>query len=600
MISKDSDNSWPLCRDLPMTTRQALSKPALISAQDTLSRHIIFAGLLYLSIALATGNAQGQVILDAGQIQRQIEQDLSTPDSRPPPQSAAPAVSVDRSGPQVVIRRVQIEGASLISPEQLAGQFAPYLNRPMSLGELQAAAQSLVGYYRERGWFARVQLPEQDVSDGTLRIRIVEGRFGQLDLQPNTSRANGHYVANVVGHGLETGQPYSLAELERGLLLANDLPGLRADGTLRAGRQPGTSDLALTVADSALLSGSLGISNYGNRFTGRAQASGSLALNNPSGYGDRLQLSSLLAERLDYQSIDYSLPLGYSGLRANVAYSQVNYRLGKQFTDLDSQGQTRTVRAGLNYPLLRSSQRNLWLRLDLAQARQEDESLDVTLRRRELTTTTLELRGDARDDWGRGGLTSGRLGLTQGMADLRLPADLAQDYAGAGIDGRFTYLALELNRDQVLAPALYLRGRFAVQMSFDNLDSSQQFGLGGPYTVRGYPVNEASGDSGLLMQMELHSLLPWTRISGLDGYAFFDAGLIRQRHQTWAGWDTAESGRNTYALYSAGTGLSWSHPGGFLINGVLATPLGTNRNGDQNQDGSSKGPRLWLTASQAF
>lgn len=555
---------------------------------------------LLLSLTLAS-NVLAQVAPDAGDIQRQIEQDKRAPTVVPPP-AVVPEPVTDRSGPKVIIRQVRIEGASLIPIGELIRQFQPYLNQPMSLGELQAAAQTLVGYYRERGWFARVQLPEQDVSDGTLLIRIVEGRFGQLHVQPGAGRTHAAYVAKVVGRGLEAGQPYSLAELERGLLLANDLPGVRADGTLRAGQRPGTSDLALSVADTGWVSGSLGASNYGNRFTGRAQATGSLALNNPSGYGDRFQLSGLLAEHLDYQGVDYSAPLGYDGLRANVGYSQVHYRLGKQFADLDSKGETHTLRAGLDYPLLRSSQRNLWIGLDLARARQEDESLDVTLRRRELTSATLELRGDARDSWGQGGLTSGRLSLTQGQADLRLPADRAQDARGAGIDGSFTRLGLDGRRDQVLAPALYVRGRIAGQYGFDNLDSSQQFSLGGPYGVRGYPINEASGDSGLLAQLELHSLLPWVGLTGLDGYAFLDGGVVRQRRETWLGWDTADSGRNAYALYSAGVGLSWSHPGGFAINGVLATPLGANpaASSDRNQDGSSKGPRLWVTASQAF
>ncbi|TBU95982.1 ShlB/FhaC/HecB family hemolysin secretion/activation protein [Stutzerimonas kirkiae] len=553
--------------------------------------------------AVLCSTAYAQIAPDAGQIQRQIEQELRTPDIQQPPKAVAPETVVDTSGPQVVIRRIELEGASLIPHDQLIRQFEPYLNRPISLGELQAAAQTLVGVYRERGWFVRVQLPEQDVSDGTLRVRVIEGHFGRIDLQPGDSRANAEFVANTVGRHLEAGQPYSLAALERGLLLANDLPGVRADGTLRAGQAQGTSDLALRVSDTPLISGALGASNYGNRFTGRGQGFASLALNGPSGYGDRLQLSGLLAEHLDYLGADYSLPLGHDGLRARLGYSQVHYRLGKDFAILDSKGETRTVRAGLDYPLLRSSQHNLWLGLEQAQARQEDETLGITLRERRLATTTLELRGDARDAWGGGGLNSGRLALSGGRADLRLAADRAQDAGGAGIDGDFAHLRLDLRRDQVLAPSLYLRGRFSSQLAFDNLDSSQQFSLGGPYGVRGYPVNEASGDSGALLQLELHSLLPWAGIPGLDGYAFLDGGVIRQRHTTWQGWDTADSGRNSYALYAAGLGLSWSHPRGFAINGVLATPLGNNPGSgesDHDQDGTRSGPRAWLSLSQAF
>ncbi|MFC6840217.1 ShlB/FhaC/HecB family hemolysin secretion/activation protein [Xanthomonas theicola] len=543
-----------------------------------------------------------QVPPSAGDIQRQIRQDARTPAVAPPP-ATPPAAPVDRSGPQVTVRGVAIEGAALIPSAELSGRLAPCIGRSMSLGELQAAAQTLVEAYRERGWFARVQLPEQDVSDGIVRIRIVEGRLGRIDLQPASTRANAAYVAGVAGRRLRTGQPYSLAALERGLLLANDLPGIRADGTLRAGREVGTSDLALQVADGPYLSGVLGANNYGNRFTGRVQASANLFLNDLSGYGDRLQFFALRAERLKYLEADQSLPIGHDGLRANVGYSEVHYRLGREFADLDSKGATRRVSAGLDYPLVRGSRRNLWLSLDLGRTREQDQTLGVVLRRRQLNTATVALRGDARDDRDGGGLTSGRVALTLGQADLRLAGGRAQDAASAGIDGGFAYLTLDLRRDQLLAPSLYLRTSLAGHLAFDNLDASQEFALGGPYGVRGYPGNESRGDGGAVLQVELHSLLPWAGVPGLDGYVFVDSGRVRQHHRTWPGWEAADSGRNTYPLYSAGLGVSWTHPSGLTINGVLASPLGSNPGSairDRDQDGSGTGPRFWLTLNQAF
>ncbi len=547
--------------------------------------------------------AQAQVAPDAGQLQRQIDQNLQRPVVAPSPAAPAPISGADHRGPKVVIRRVDIVGAKLIPVNELASQLDPYLNRPLTLGEVQAAAQQLVGYYRERGWFVRVQLPTQDVSDGTLRINIVEGRFGRLQVAPGTGRVRRDFVSTLAGRDLNADEPYSLSQLERGLLLANDLPGVRAEGTLRPGQAPGTSDLALQISDTPLFAGLVGANNFGNRFTGRGQGFGTVRLDNPSGFGDQLQISGILSERLDYESVSYSAPVGYDGLRASVGYGQLHYQLGKEFADLDARGQSRTLYAGLSYPLLRSTERNITVGLDVSHARLEDEAFDVTLRRRDIQLATLELRGDARDGWGGGGVTAARLSLEGGRAALRIAADRDQDAQSAGVEGGFAALGVELRRDQVLAPALYLRGRFASQLAFNNLASSQQFSLGGPYGVRGYPVNEGSGDSGALMQLELHSLLPMLGIANLDGYAFFDAGVTRQHQTPWRGWDTAGSGRNTYPLYASGVGLAWTHARGFAINGIFAVPLGNNPGGtrsDQDQDGGSTGPRVWLTASQSF
>ena len=191
---------------------------------------------------------------DAGRLQRQTEQTLTPPTPATPPPAAPASAPVDLGGPQLTVQRFVIEGASLIPDDELAAQLEPWRNRAATLGELRAAAEGLAGYYRERGWYARVQIPPQDASDGTLRIRIIEGRFGQLRTEPAPGlRADAAAIGRVVGQRLQPGQPYSQDALERGLLLANDLPGVNVDGVLQAGEAHGTSDLTLRITDEPLL-----------------------------------------------------------------------------------------------------------------------------------------------------------------------------------------------------------------------------------------------------------------------------------------------------------------------------------------------------------
>jgi len=497
--------------------------------------------------------AAAQSVPDAGQIQRQLEQSFPVPAPQaptpPPPESP-----IDRSGPTVTIQSFVVEGATLIPADELVRSLDAYVGKSMSLGELQDAAQSLVGVYRERGWFARVLLPEQDASSGTLRIIVVEGRFGQIIEQPGETRANAGFVTRMVGKHLRAGEPYSLAQLERGLLLANDLPGIEADGVLQAGAQPGSTDLAVTVTDGPRAALLLGGNNFGNRYTGKTQGSATVGVNNLTGYGDQLTGALLMAERMDYQGAGYSLPLGTSGLRARVDVNQLHYRLGKDFEDLDAKGKARSLRAGVSYPLVRATDRNVWVGLDYARRRTYDQALGETLRERE-------------------------------------------------IDGGFTRLSLDLQRDQLVGAGTYLRAHLHAQATGDNLESSQQYSLGGPYGVRGYPQNEASGDMGAVLQLELHSLMSWTGVSNLDGFVFADAGLVRQHKRPWASWRSNGSERNNYALYSAGLGASWRHPRGFSLEGTLAVPIGGNAGtsrSDRNQDGSSKGPQIWISVSQMF
>lgn len=570
----------------------------------TLSTNYLF------SLVLVCASAHAQTAPDAGQLQRQIEQNLGTPAASKPPAAASPIPKIDHSGPRITVRHFAISGASLIPSEELAAQLAPYVGQSLTLGELDAATQNLVSYYRELGWYVRVILPPQDTSAGTVNVLIIEGRFGSMLTLPSesgaTRRANVQSVEKLVGHRLHAGQPYSQDDLERGLLLANDLPGIRADGILQAGSENASSDLALRVEDTALFSGQVGLNNGGSRFTGREQANAQLALNSPSGYGDQLALSAVASERLGYAALGYSLPLGNDGLRATLATTYLRYRLGEDFAALDARGNARTYSLGLSYPLYRSVGFSLWLGLDLTNGRYRDDSLGMPLRDRKVDGVALSLSGNANDDWGGGGFSQWRFVLGQSKVTLKLAADAALDAIGPQTAGNSTRLGYEIRRDQLLPAPLapfYLRARLSGQQASGNLDSSQKFSLGGPYGVRGFPGDDGLGDSGMVLQLELHRPLSIGSVNGFDAFFFVDGGLIRQHQNTWAGWDTRRSGNNDYSLAATGLGLGWQGKGGLTLNAILARPLGNNPGSginDRNQDGTRVATRFWLTLNQPF
>jgi len=565
---------------------------------------------LVAALTLSAGAVQAQTtppatnVPGAGQLQRQTEQTLQPPPPAVAPPSQPAEAAVDRSGPLMTIQRFAIEGASLIPADELARQLDPYRGRPMSLGELQAAVQTLVATYRERGWFARVLIPPQDASAGTLRVRVIEGRFGRVissDRAPR--RADSAFVEAVVARRLRPGEPYSQAELERGLLLANDLPGVRADGVLQAGTQTGTSDLALHIQDGPLFTGQLGLNNAGSRFTGRAQANAQLALDNPSGRGDQATLTALAAERLDYLGAGYSVPLGHDGWRASLAHTELHYRLGGGFSALDARGAARTTSLGLAYPLQRSGDASVWIGLSAEQGRYNDDTLGATLRQRRVDTAALALWGNARDGWGGGGISDWRVALAQSHLTLGEPVDRMQDAAGPKAAGSAMRLSYELRREQNFNAPLYWRIRMAGQFASRNLDASQKMALGGPSGVRAYPGDDGLGDSAHLVQLELHRPFTWNAPGAFDGFLFLDGGVVRQHRNLWAGWDTRNSGHNTYGLAAAGLGLNWTSPTGLAASLTLAVPLGNNRGSGvsgRNQDGSRTAPWVWLSLRQRF
>ncbi|WP_370679933.1 ShlB/FhaC/HecB family hemolysin secretion/activation protein [Comamonas sp. GB3 AK4-5] len=563
------------------------------------------SAVLPLAALLLTGAvAHAQSVPDAGSLQRETERSLQAPHLAPAPQ-AAPAtrpMAADAKAVRVTVQRIAIEGATLIPTAELEALVASQLGQSLTLAELEHAAQTLAEHYRQRGWYARVYLPQQDVTGGTVRIQVLEGRYSGSSVQHSGERADAAAVQATVTQRLQPGQPLSSADLERGLLIANDLPGIAASGTLQAGQAQGDTALVVSVQDTAFITGDAGLSNHGIKSTGRVQASGGLALNNMNGSGDQLALRLLAAQDIRSALVRYSLPLGRSGLRLAAHASTLDYQLGGSYKALDAEGKAHTGGLSLSYPLIRQAERNLSLSAGYEHRRYDDDMQSLALRRHRINALTLGISGDLRDSLGGGGISWGGVSLASGRLNLNgIASDAAQDAVTAKTQGSYTKLAWNLARVQslgALGPGWQVQASASGQFASGNLASSERMTLGGPSQVRAYPVNEASGDQGLLLKLELQKELG----QGWQAVAFYDAGHIRQHKNTWAGW-SPNGQPNRYSLQGAGLGVNWRTQN-WQLAASIAAPIGSNRGEDaqgRNNDGSkASSVRGWLSLTRLF
>lgn len=133
-----------------------------------------------MAIFLVSSLAQAQTPPDAGALQREIERaprKLPTPGPQAVPQTPAPT-SADTV--RVTVKAFRITGNTLIAETDLQSVLVPWVGREVSFVDLQQAINAITEAYRQRGWFARPQLPAQDVSSGVITINILEGRLGEV------------------------------------------------------------------------------------------------------------------------------------------------------------------------------------------------------------------------------------------------------------------------------------------------------------------------------------------------------------------------------------------------------------------------------------
>jgi hemolysin activation/secretion protein len=590
-----------------------------LASQATLPNLFTPAGTTGLLALLCLGwlspvLAQPVSLPDAGSLQRETERSLQAPGAAPQLRPAAPMPQQeDPQAPRVTVSGFAIEGAQLLPEPALQALLADLLGQALSMRDLEQAVARIDRAYRDAGWYARVWLPPQDVSQGLVRIQVLEGRFGSASVQPAGTplRADAAAVQRTVTAGLQEGQPLSASRLERGLLLANDLAGIAATAVLQAGQATGSSDLHIEVTDQPLLTGDVAISNYGLRTTGKGQLSGGLAVNNLSGRGDQLALRMLGSAHLGSVQARYSLPLGYDGLRLALWGSAMGYKLAGSYSALDAKGQAYSAGIGLSYPLLRQQARNLQLDVGLQHRRYDDDMLDTAVRRQRNEVFNLGLSGDLSDSLGGGGINWGSVQLLHGRLRMQSSTgEITQDAAGPNTRGNYTKLAWQANRLQNLQGWLgqgwQLQASASGQWANHNLGSAERMGLGGPDQVRAYPVNEAMGDEGLVLKLQLQRELGSALGGGWQAQLFYDWGQIRQHHTTWQGWDGGRGMANRYHLAGWGLGLRWSGQGawrGWQLQASVATPVGNNPAASQgrNSDGSSqRSSRGWLVLSRSF
>ncbi len=302
--------------------------------------------------------------------------------------------------------------------------------------------------------------------------------------------------------------------------------------------------------------------------------------------GDQIALrAQQTSENMTFGDLGYSLPLGTSGLRGRVGYGYTSYELGKEFSDLDAQGTAKVASAGLSYPLLRSQSRNLTVGADFLHKKLRDEYRAAQLTLDKFTNSVpVSAQFDVRDSLGGGGLTYGSLTWTPGTLKLN-GAQAEADALTAKSDGRYNKLNLDIARLQSLTPKWTLYGRFSGQWTDDNLDSSEDFGLGGPAGVRAYPVGEGYGDRGWLAQVEVRFAA-----GPVSPFVFYDAGRVQINAHPWM------AGENFRRI--AGTGLGAR----FNLRGwrAEATVAWRTEGGAPQSDSKDRKPMFWLTAQYAF
>lgn len=505
---------------------------------------------------------------DSGQLLQQTQPpSVQPPSSNLNLQVQKPQTQRSTSTTSFYVRRIDIVGNTLLSTESLHALVASGEGKTLTLNDLDDLADRVTQAYRAHGYpLDSAYVPQQTLQDGVVHIAVIEARYGKVTLQNQSAVSN--YPLNATLSPLQSGQSVTDYTLERSLLLLTDIPGALVSSVVTPGDAVGTSDLNINVTSAPRYTGTLGLDDYGNSYTDRVRLSGTFDVNGLFHQGDLLDFSGVTSGGgMNYGRISYRYLLDGQGTTLGIAASGLSYKLGNGLEDLHAHGTADTQSINLSQPFIRNTAGNLYAQVEFDHKRLSD-NIDIAdiQTDRHSDSWTATIAGDQRDTTG---VTNFNVSGTYGRLFLDNFQTLFDDYFGARTQGSYTKFDYSVSRLQQLDTTNAFYFGFSGQESNKNLDTSEQFYLGGPNTVRGYDVGLLSGAEGNLATIEFRHDFAISMLPGAwQASAFVDSGHIE------AYKDPFLPGTNSARLNSFGLGLHWSAPNEWLVTTSIAAPVG--------------------------
>jgi hemolysin activation/secretion protein len=501
----------------------------------------------------------------------------------------------------ITLKNIQFQGVTILGDMELQGLMAPFLNTPMSYEQMLEIGMVVESYYRQNNYLARAILPPQDLTEGVLMVDVIESVFSKIEIEqeledlPNTQA----HVTALIENQQKTGEPLNTKSIDRALALANDVPGLNVQGSLRQGREAGETELLLKLYQGRTRQTELSIDNGGSRSTGAIRLMATLNWFNPNDLADLLNVVAVHTQGSDYARLAYSIPVGTDGWRMGVNASAMDYKV-----IVGDQGMVgavgRAVTQGLEwvYPLLRADDSSATVTVSADKKTFQNTSAQgLLMSDYQSKVLTAQVSGFYRDLNPGGGTGTYSIQLSSGEVDLTGSLSQQTDKNTTQTEGVFNKLRLNGTWQQAINTQTSAFVSYTAQVADKNLDSSEKMQLGGMNGVRAYPTGEGSGSEGQMIQLELRHQLE----NGINMAAFYDWGQVWLQHDpNFPGGPVHNL--NTYKGFGASVGYTFDN--GVSIKGTWARKHGDNPNPNpingNDMDGTRDRNRYWLQVNLPF
>ncbi|WP_433695886.1 ShlB/FhaC/HecB family hemolysin secretion/activation protein [Paraburkholderia phenoliruptrix] len=443
------------------------------------------------------------------------------------------------------------------------------LGQPLTFARLGEIRRAVVERYRAAGKpLVDVYVPEQDVSAGVVHIAVAEFQLGEVRTSGNRYFSDDLLKREMP---LQPGGPILQSEVSLGLAVLNANPYRRVDAVFAPGQAANSTDVILQTDDRLPWRVNAGYDNTGVRELGRDRFFAGIDYGNLFGLDQHVAYQFTASNdffsgnpdiegrpnraRFMAHALSYIAPLAWhDSIELFGVYAQSTPRLP------DSYGQTGTsaqlsVRYDWRLPATGETAQLVQFGYDFKRSNNDLEFGGFQVFNSNTHVHQFVLAYDLSQPDDRGAThASAMLVASPGGLDGS-NTDSAFRAARQGATARYAYLQLAAQRAFALGGGFTLSGRGTFQWTPNTLLPSEEMGLGGESSVRGYEPYVVLGDRGWNVQAELRApALPFGASSAAaQPFVFVDAGHVWNRID-----QPAEASHGSLVSIGAGLRFQWS------------------------------------------
>ncbi|MDV4158651.1 MULTISPECIES: ShlB/FhaC/HecB family hemolysin secretion/activation protein [Rhizobium] len=423
------------------------------------------------------------------------------------------------------IMRVEIDGANLLSAQEIGKVTAPYGSRCVGLAEINAVLRDVTHLYIDHGYAtSRAYVPQQDIrKTRILRLLVVEGTLSDIYL--NGQKIAGSSSLATAFPGL-IGRVVNIRDIEQGLDQMNRLQANDAKSAMLPGPKDGTSILNIENSPGWPWHVSLGNNNMGQESTGFSRSSASLTFDDLIDINDQWNFSYEHSGPSYPWSNDgrgygnsysgsVSVPYGYSTVSLNGSWYQYESAVEGNFSTLETSGNSGQAGLGIDRVVLRDKDSITTVRSSLTYKQTNNFLLGnlIEVGSRRYTVGEIGI-SHSRRMFGGIWVFDASYDKGLGLFDAVEPGD-----PGAGnADPRFSKFNATISVTQPFQAAgrqFELTSLLSGQYSPDNLLGAEQISLGSYSNVRGTRESVLFGNNGMFS----HNEIVWRTKSNESGDA---------------------------------------------------------------------------------